>query len=333
MPGLRYKHKERIQASLQRRHHIFSQRASVVKSIKAAGLIFANPFIAASGTFGYADSCLDFYHPDLLGGFVLKGISLEPRKGNSPMRIIETPSGMINAIGLENIGIERLIKDKIPFIETLHSVAIANLYAETKDDFIELAEKINEIKRIDAVEINISCPNVKSGGMQFGVSPEMTENLTKNIKKVSSKPVIVKLSPNVTDICEIAKAAEGAGADALSLINTISAMIIDTKKMLPALANVTGGLSGPAILPIAVRMVYQVYEAVSIPIIGGGGISSVNDALQFVMAGASLVSIGTYNFISPASIPVIIKQFNNEVKKTDYSYSDLIGIAHRQHFT
>ena len=304
-----------------------------MKSIKTAGLIFANPFIAASGTFGYADSYLDFYHPDLLGGFVLKGISLEPRKGNPPMRIIETPSGMINAIGLENIGIERLIKDKIPFIETLHSVAIANLYAETKDDFIKLTEKINEIKRIDAIEINISCPNVKSGGMQFGVSPKMTEYLTKNIKKISSKPVIVKLSPNVADIGEIAKAAEGAGADALSLINTISAMIIDTKTMLPALANVTGGLSGPAILPIAVRMVYQVYEAVSIPIIGGGGISSANDALQFVMAGASLVSIGTYNFISPASIPVIIKQFNNELKKTEYSYSDLIGIAHRQHST
>jgi len=297
--------------------------------IKAAGLNFSNPFIAASGTFGYADSCLDFYHPDSLGGFVLKGISLKPRKGNPPGRIIETPSGMINAIGLENIGIEHLISEKIPFIKTLKSVAIANLYGESEEEFIELAERINKIKRIDAIELNISCPNVKTGGMQFGVSSKMTAKLTKSVKNVSLKPVIVKLSPNVTDITEIAKAAEESGADMISLINTVSAMVIDTKKMRPALTNRFGGLSGPAIRPIAVRMVYQVYEAVSIPIIGGGGITSADDALQFTMAGATFVSIGTYNFVSPATIPKIIEKFENEVKKTGYSYSELIGIAHR----
>ncbi len=300
-----------------------------MSDITEFGLNFSNPFTAASGTFGYGGCYTDFYNPDEYGAISLKSVSLKKRIGNPPQRIVETPSGLLNSIGLENIGLDRLIKEKLPFLETLNTNVIASLYAEKAEDFVELTEKFNDIKRINAVELNISCPNVKAGGMAFGNSLEMTASLVKEVKKASFKPLIVKLSPNVTDIGEIAKAAAAEGADAVSLINTISAMVIDTNRMTPVLANKFGGLSGPAILPIAVRMVYQVYEAVSVPIIGGGGITSVDSALQFVMAGASLLSIGIYNFVSPSSIPIIIKEFDEKIKKTGYAYKDIIGIAHR----
>ncbi len=300
-----------------------------MSEITKFGLKFANPFTAASGTFGYGDCYTDFYNPDEYGAIVLKSVSLNKRIGNPPQRIIETPAGLLNSIGLENIGLDKLIQTKIPFLETIHTNVIASLYAEKTAEFVKLIEKFNGINRIDAIEINVSCPNVKAGGMAFGNSCEMTELLVKEVKKAAVKPLIVKLSPNITDIGEIAKAAEASGADAVSLINTISAMVIDTDRMIPILANKFGGLSGPAILPIAIRMVYQVYEAVSIPIIGGGGITSIDAALQFVMAGASLLSIGTYNFVSPASIPALIKRFDEKIKGTGYAYKDIIGIAHR----
>jgi dihydroorotate dehydrogenase (NAD+) catalytic subunit len=268
-------------------------------SVKLGRLEFDNPVIAASGTFGYGLEYLPFVDLDRLGGFSTKGLSLKPRMGNAVPRMVETSSGMLNAIGLENIGLEKFLSDKLPLLENYKTRILVNFFGDTKDEYIEMAAKLSDVERIDAVEMNISCPNVEEGGVQFSSDPVVVRSLVEAVRKATGKFLIVKLSPNVTDITEIARAAEEGGADALSLINTAIGMSIDLKTRKPYLANKTGGLSGPAIKPIALNMVYQTFRAVKIPVIGMGGISNTEDALEFLAAGATAIQIGTANFIDP----------------------------------
>lgn len=276
-------------------------------TVQVSGLNFKNPVITASGTFGYGVEFSPFFDLSLLGGICTKGISLEPRAGNNPGRIIETPSGMLNAIGLENVGIQSFIDEKLPRLEPFDCHVIANILGGSIDEFVAMAEKLNPCDKVSAYEINISCPNVTHGGIQFSQDPEMAAQVTRAVKKVSSKPVWIKLSPNVTDITLFARACEDAGADALTMVNTFVGMSIDVNKRRPMLSNVIGGLSGPAIRPLAVRMVYQASRAVSIPVVGIGGIVTARDALEFIIAGASAVQIGTANFIDPLASVKIIK--------------------------
>ena len=268
-------------------------------SISLGPLKLKNPVIAASGTFGYGDEYLEMVDPNLLGGIVLKGVSIRPREGNAPPRIVETPSGMLNAIGLENIGVEQLIRDKIPWLETLDTVVIANIYGHSISEYGEVASALKGVRGIHALEVNISCPNVEMGGMVFGTDPGVAARVTETVLKNTDKPVIVKLSPNVTDIAEIARAVESAGAHSISLINTLTGMSIDVEHRRPHLANISGGLSGPAIRPVAVYMVYQVTRSVRIPVVGIGGIMDARDALEFLIAGATAVQVGTANFVNP----------------------------------
>ncbi len=298
-------------------------------TVKLCNLIFKNPVLTASGTFGYGVEFSKYVNLNKLGGFIVKGLSLYEKKGNKPPRIVETPCGMLNAIGLQNIGVERLIDEKLPKLQGLNTHIIANIYGTEVEEFVKMAEILDKDPLISALEINVSCPNVSAGGALFGKDPDMVYVLTVSIKKVTKKPVIVKLTPNVEDIAFIAQAAQSAGADAVSLINTITGMVVDVKSRKPFLANKTGGLSGPAIYPIGVRMVYEVYEKVKIPIIGVGGIYNANIALQYIMAGASLIEIGTANFIDPTiSIQIIkgIEEFMNE-EDVD-SISKLVGVVH-----
>lgn len=259
--------------------------------VEVSGLTFKNPVLTASGTFGYGIEFSPFFDLSRLGGICTKGLSLEPRPGNRPGRIIETPAGMLNAIGLENVGIESFINEKLPRLKTFDCHIIANLLGKSIDEFTAMTEKLNSCAGISAYEINISCPNVAQGGLQFSQDPRLAAQVTKAVKKVSSKPVWIKLSPNVTDITTFATACEEAGADALSLVNTFVGMAIDVNKRRPMLSNVIGGLSGPAIRPLAVRMVYQAARAVSIPLIGIGGIVNARDALEFMIAGASAIQV------------------------------------------
>ena len=263
------------------------------------GLCLKNPVMTASGTFGYAGEFIDLLDINRLGAIIVKGISLEPSAGNPPPRIVETPCGMLNAIGLENVGIHAFISEKLPFLRTLSPPLIVNIYGKRIEEYAELARHINDADGIAAIEVNISCPNVSSGGIAFGVDPLSVFEVVSAVRKQTIKPLIVKLSPNVTDITPIAISAEEAGADCLSLINTLTGMAIDIETRKPKLANITGGLSGPAIRPIAVRMVWQAVLAVSIPVIGIGGIMTASDALEFLIAGASAVQIGTANFVNP----------------------------------
>ena len=298
-------------------------------TVKLGNLIFKNPVLTASGTFGYGIEFSKYVDLNKLGGFIVKGLSLQEKKGNNPPRIVETPCGMLNAIGLQNVGVERFIEEKLPKLQGLNTHIIANIYGTEVEDFVRLAEILDREPLISALEVNVSCPNVSAGGALFGKDPDMVYVLAVSIKKVTKKPVIVKLTPNVEDISFIAQAAQSAGADAVSLINTITGMVIDVKSRKPFLANKTGGLSGPAIYPVGVRMVYEVYEKVKIPIIGVGGIYNANIALQYIMAGASLIEIGTANFIDPTiSVQVIkgIEEFMNE-EGID-SISELVGVAH-----
>ncbi len=298
-------------------------------TVKLCNLIFKNPVLTASGTFGYGVEFSKYVNLNKLGGFIVKGLSLYEKKGNKPPRIVETPCGMLNAIGLQNIGVERFIDEKLPKLQGLNTHIIANIYGTEVEEFVKMAEILDKDPLISALEINVSCPNVSAGGALFGKDPDMVYVLTVSIKKVTKKPVIVKLTPNVEDIAFIAQAAQSAGADAVSLINTITGMVVDVKSRKPFLANKTGGLSGPAIYPIGVRMVYEVYEKVKIPIIGVGGIYNANIALQYIMAGASLIEIGTANFIDPTiSIQIIkgIEEFMNE-EDVD-SISKLVGVVH-----
>ncbi|MFH1965624.1 MAG: dihydroorotate dehydrogenase [Acidobacteriota bacterium] len=295
-------------------------------SVDISGLTFKNPVITASGTFGYGVEFSPFFDLSLLGGICTKGLSLEPRPGNNPGRIIETPAGMLNAIGLENVGIESFITDKLPKLEPFTCHVIANILGKSIDEFVAMTEKLNTCEKVSAYEINISCPNVAEGGIQFSQDPEMAARVTRAVKQASSKPVWIKLSPNVTDITLFARACEEAGADALTMVNTFVGMSIDVKKRRPMLSNVIGGLSGPAIRPLAVRMVYQASRAVSIPIIGIGGIVTARDALEFMIAGAAAVQVGTANFIDPlASVNIIngLKEFCLEQGITDIN--ELVG--------
>ena len=269
------------------------------QTVKLGPLTLGNPIITASGTFGYGLEFMRYGDLSALGGICLKGISLAPRTGNPMPRIAETPCGMLNAIGLQNVGVESFLRDKLPYIPA-GTTLIANLYAQTADDFGELADIFSGQDKIAALEVNISCPNVREGGVQFGQDPHMAAQVVGAVKKrAGAKPVIVKLSPNVTDVTVIARAAEQAGADMLSLINTLSGMAVDIRSRKSRLANVVGGLSGPAIKPVALRMVHQVVKAVSVPVIGMGGITCAEDVLEFILVGAHAVQVGTYNFLRP----------------------------------
>lgn len=294
--------------------------------VQIGPLRLKNPVTVASGTYGYGTEYAPFHDPGALGAIFLKGLTLEPRPGNAPQRLVETPSGLMNAIGLQNVGIDEFISKKLPAIESLPTLCIANICGSSIDDYVKLAERLSAIPRIDALELNISCPNVKAGCMAFGSDPAMTEQVTRRVVEASSRPVIVKLSPNVTSIAVMARAAEAGGAVALSVVNTFLALAIDIRTRRPRLGNVTGGLSGPAIRPIAVRMVWEASRAVSIPIIGQGGIAKAEDALEFIIAGASAISIGTANFVNPNAPIEVLEGIERYL--ADYKISrlgDLVG--------
>jgi dihydroorotate dehydrogenase (NAD+) catalytic subunit len=269
-------------------------------SVQIGPLRLKNPVTVASGTFGYGTEYAPFYDPARLGGIFLKGLTLERRPGNLPQRLVETPSGLMNSIGLQNVGVEEFIEQKLPALEGLATACIANICGSSIEDYETLTGRLAGVARIDALELNVSCPNVKAGCLAFGSDPAMTEQVTRRVVAAAGgRPVIVKLSPNVTSIATMARAAEAGGAAALSLVNTFLALAIDVRTRRPRLGNVTGGLSGPAIRPIAVRMVWEAARAVSIPIIGQGGIMTAEDALEFIIAGAAAISIGTANFVNP----------------------------------
>lgn len=267
-------------------------------SVKVAGVEFSNPLIAASGTFGFGMEYGEFYPLSVLGGISCKGITLKRRDGNPPPRIAETPSGMLNAVGLQNPGVDVFIKEDLPWLKKQNTVIIANIAGNTIEEYCEMAEKLSETD-VDMIELNISCPNVKHGGVQFGTSCESVGNITAEVRKHCKKPLIIKLSPNVTDIASIAQSAEANGADAISMINTLTGMRIDINSCRPIIHNNTGGMSGPAVFPIAVRMVWQVANAVKLPIIGMGGISTWEDAVEMLIAGATALQIGTVLFSDP----------------------------------
>ncbi|MEN8200081.1 MAG: dihydroorotate dehydrogenase [Thermodesulfobacteriota bacterium] len=267
--------------------------------VSIGSLELKNPVMTASGTFGYAREFEPYVNLHRLGALVVKGISLEPRSGNPPPRIVETSCGMLNAIGLENVGVKRFLSEKMEYLRAINVPVLVNILGDTLEEYREIAQHLADVPGIAAIEVNISCPNVKKGGVAFGTVPEMAAAVTTVVKENSTVPVIVKLSPNVTDITVIARAVEEAGADGVSLINTLIGMAIDHRSRRPQLANVIGGLSGPAIKPVALRMVYQVAQAVSIPVIGIGGIESSEDVVEFMLAGATAVQIGTANFVNP----------------------------------
>jgi dihydroorotate dehydrogenase (NAD+) catalytic subunit len=273
--------------------------------VNVAGIRMKTPVMVASGTFGYGGEYVDFVDLNQLGAIVVKGITSEPWQGNPMQRIIETPSGMLNAIGLQNVGVDRFISEKLPYLRDFDVPVVVNVCGETLEEYYEVTEKLDATEGVAAIELNISCPNLDCGGMSFGVDPRLASELVRNVRTKTGLPLLVKLSPNVTDIAEIARAIEDAGADGLSVINTLLGMAIDAKTRRPQLANLTGGLSGPAIKPVALRMVWQVYNAVKIPIVGMGGIMTGEDAIEFFIAGASAVAVGTANFVNPrASLDV-----------------------------
>ena len=275
--------------------------------VHIGSLELKNPVLTASGTFGYGQEFSSLFDVNLLGGIVVKGISLKPRKGNPPPRTVETPCGMLNAIGLANVGLEAFLTEKLPWLRKLDTAIIVNIYGHTVDEYGAVAAGLRGVEGISAIEVNISCPNVAQGGMAFGTDPDMSARVTRSVVKEAGRPVIVKLSPNVTDIRKIAVAVEDAGADALSLINTLIGMAIDIEKRVPRLANLSGGLSGPAIRPVAVYMVRQVVKTVQIPVIGVGGIMNYRDALEFLIAGARAIQVGTANFVDPTTPVRIIE--------------------------
>jgi dihydroorotate dehydrogenase (NAD+) catalytic subunit len=295
--------------------------------VKIAGLNLKNPVLTASGTFGYGLEFADLIDLNRLGGFIVKGTTLNPRQGNDYPRMAETPSGMLNAVGLQNGGVEHFIHDTYPQIADLDTNVIVNVSGATVDDYVAVCERLAPLNKIEAIEVNISCPNVKQGGMAFGTTCSGASQVTEAVRKSWPRTLIVKLSPNVTDIAEIARAVEGAGADSVSLINTMLGMAIDVERQRPCLSTVTGGLSGPAVRPIAVRMVWQVAKAVNIPVIGLGGIMNADDALQFIMAGATAVQVGTANFVDPTATIKIIDGMQDYCQRHGVNdINDLIGI-------
>ena len=295
-------------------------------SVEVAGLKLKNPVMTASGTFGYGLEFEPFFDIGRLGAVVVKGLSLEPKAGNPPPRVVETPAGMLNAIGLQNIGIDAFLSQKLPKLKEKGATVIVNFFGNTAEEYLELARKLDEAEGIHALEVNISCPNVKAGGIVFGTDPSVAGKLVSDIKSCTSLPLIVKLSPNVTDIGLMARAVEDAGADAISMINTLTGMSIDIKTRRPKLANITGGLSGPAIRPVAVRMVWEASKAVNIPIIGIGGIMNAGDAMEFIIAGASAVQIGTASFINPTATIDVVEGIESFMREEGIeSFTSLIG--------
>lgn len=299
--------------------------------VKLPGLNMKNPVIPASGTFGFGYEFDKFYDINVLGSMMLKGTTLEERYGNPLPRIAEGPSGMLNAIGLQNPGVDAVMNEELEKLRPLYSdKVIANVAGSCFEDYVECAKKISTHDMVGALEINISCPNVKAGGIQFGTNPKMAADLTKAIKAVSKVPVYIKLSPNVTDIVAMAKAVEAAGADGITMINTLIGMRFDLKSGCPVITNKTGGYSGPAIFPVALRMVYQVTQAVSIPVIGMGGIASGKDAIEMMIAGASAVAIGCQNLVDPYACPKIIQEMNGILDEMGISdINDIIGKSHQ----
>ena len=266
-----------------------------------AGVRFQNRVLVASGTYGYGDDCTELADVNRLGGIVTKSLSLKPRDGNPPVRIVETASGMLNSIGLANIGVHRFITEKMPFLRTVRTAVVANIAASSVEEYCDVLKILDEQEGIAAYEINVSCPNVREGGLSFGTSVPMTAEITRRLRLLTRRPLILKLTPNVTHISEFAHAVESEGADAVSVINTLVGMAVDVKSRRPVLSTVTGGLSGPAIKPVALAKVYETSRAVSIPVIGIGGIAKANDALEFLIAGASAVQVGTANFVDPSA--------------------------------
>ena len=290
------------------------------------GLAIKNPVMTASGTFGYGLEYGDFIDLNRLGGVLVKGTTLHPRQGNPYPRMAETPSGMLNAVGLQNKGVDYFCEHIYPTIFGYDTVMIVNVSGSQVEDYIETAEKINALERIPAIELNISCPNVKEGGMAFGVTCAGAASVVRAVRAVYDKTLIVKLSPNVTDITEIARAVEAEGADSISMINTLLGMAIDAEKRRPVLSTITGGLSGPAVKPIALRMVWQTAQAVKVPIIGMGGIASATDAIEFLLAGASAVEVGTYNFVDPSVTTQIVDGIEDYMHRYGFTdIQDLIG--------
>lgn len=295
--------------------------------VKIAGVEFKNPVMEASGTFGSGMEFSEFVDLNKLGAVVTKGVANVPWAGNPTPRVAETYGGMLNAIGLQNPGIDVFCRRDIPFLKQYDTKIIVNVCGKTTEDYIEVVERLGD-EPVDMLEINISCPNVKEGGIAFGQNPKSAEDITRAVKKYARQPVIMKLSPNVTDITEMAKAVEAGGADAVSLINTLTGMKIDIHKQTFSLANKTGGMSGPAVKPVAVRMVYQVANAIKLPIIGMGGITNGDDAMEFILAGASAVSVGTANFMNPMATIEVLSGIENYMKQHNVEdISDLVGIV------
>ncbi len=285
-----------------------------------------NPVLTASGTFGYGREFADYVDLNSLGGVVVKGISLQPRRGNPPPRVVETSCGMLNAIGLENVGVDRFISEKMPALRRYDTAVVVNILGDSIEDYAELCARLDQVDGVSAIEVNISCPNDKKGGVAFGTDAGMAHRLCSEVRKKTGKTLIVKLSPNVTDIALIARAVEDGGADAVSLINTLLGMAIDLRNRKPRLANIVGGLSGPAIKPVALRMVWQTAKAVKIPVIGIGGISSADDALEFLLAGASAIQVGTANFTNPGISGEIAGGIRDYMQEQGFStVRELIG--------
>jgi dihydroorotate dehydrogenase (NAD+) catalytic subunit len=295
-------------------------------AVNVGGIPMKNPVMTASGTFGYGEKFASLFDLNRLGAIIVKGLSLKPAPGNPPPRTVETCGGMLNAIGLENIGLAAFVKEKLPFLQSLDTPIILNIYGQNLDEYARLAERIHDLEGVAGIELNISCPNVKAGGVAFGTDPKMAFQVTKSVREKTRLPLIVKLSPNVTDVGTIARSVEEAGADAVSLINTITSMAVDVETQRPKLANKVGGLSGPAIKPIALRMVWETVQAVALPVIGIGGIMDASDALEFLIVGAQAVQVGTANFVNPRATLEIAEGLKNYLVEKDIpDISQVIG--------
>src|SRR5690554_3751956 len=312
---------------MHRRTRLQYKRINMVRlEVKIGDLKLKNPVTTASGTFGYGTEYKDFIDLGCLGGIFVKGTTLEPRQGNEYPRMAETPSGMLNSVGLQNKGVDYFVEHLYPVIKEYDTHMMVNVSGSTVEDYVACAEKLADIDKMPAIELNISCPNVKEGGMAFGTSCRSAAEVTRAVRAVFPKTLIVKLSPNVTSVSDIAKAVEAEGADSVSLVNTFLGMAIDVESRRPMLSTVTGGLSGPCIKPIAVRMVWEVFRAVNIPIIGMGGICTWQDAIEFILAGAAAIQVGTYNFIDPAAPIKILEGINNYLDRHGFaSVNDLVG--------
>ncbi len=295
-------------------------------TVEIGKLKLKNPVMTASGTFGYGEEYSDFVDLNLLGAVVVKGLSLLPREGNPPPRIVETPAGMLNAVGLQNIGIDSFIKEKLPFLRQFDIPVIVNFFGDSVEEFARAAERLSSEEGIHALEMNISCPNKQAGWCIFGTDPKVASEVISAVRRATGLTLIVKLSPNVTDIALMARAAAEAGADAISLINTLTGMAIDIETWKPKLGNITGGLSGPAIKPIALRMVWEASRAVTVPIIGIGGIINYKDAIEFMLAGATAVAVGTGNFVNPGATVEIVEGIEKYLREKDiHNVRDIIG--------